>query len=704
LIFFYFSGLIDFKLFKYKTLKKILFSFVLLLYVLVSYAQDSKGVPYVDSLEKTLNETDDPLKLIHTYSQLCWVQRSRKPVDAIEYGNQALKLINDHLQYDSLRPQVLNYLGVVHRNKGDYSAAMTYYFDALKAAENHNNTRQIAYSNNNLGGLFTLKGDYINAIKYLEKALFYFELIKDQGGMGYVSVNLGNLYRHNREFDEAINYFEKAINYKESVNDSIGIAIATNLIAISYYENNNLNEAAKIYSKLQVLYKHNLDYKGLAVVKNYLGKIEAKNKNYHQAIQFFNEAYQYNLQVEYTQGQSLNLSNLGLAYFRLGDEKMAFKKMQQALELAKQIGDSECLIQAYENFVIIYDQQKDYKKAYDYQLLYTKELQKNYDHSARERLNALRINNELDKSDEIKLLQERQNEQLKAELSQHDKIFWFYRISILILLTILLLFTIRIVVLYRRNKNKSSDNEELIKANEELKEANHLRDRFLSIIGHDLKNPFNSVLGLTSLLVEEWDSIPESEKKYIINEIHGTGNTLYELMDNLLLWAKNQNHALQLYQEEFDINEVVVDVYELFRNQASFKQINLELNIGEKNMVFADANMINTVIRNLVSNAIKFTRKGGKVQIDLKERANELEFNISDNGKGILPEDLKRILDDKSAHSTKGTANETGTGLGLLLVKDFVKQNKGIFWVDSKPGVGSRFCFTLPISNEDIFR
>jgi len=691
------------KLFKTKTLRKLFFSLILVLLILASYAEVGEKVPYVDSLEKTIKDTDDPLSLIQTYSQLCWVQRSRKPADAIEYGNQALKLINDHLQYDSLRPQVLNYLGVVHRNKGDYSAAMTYYFDALKAAERHSNTKQIAYSNNNLGGLFTLKGDYINAIKYLEKALFYFELIEDKGGMGYVCVNLGNLYRHNLEFDEAINYFEDAIKYKEPFNDSIGVAIALNLVAISHYENGNLTEAAKIYSKLQVMYKHNYDYKGLAVVKNYLGKIESTNKNYRQAIQFFKEAYQYNLQVEYKQGQSLNLSNLGLAYLRLGDEKMAFQKMQQAYELAKQIGDSECLIQVYENYAIIYKELNDYKKAYDNHVLYTKELQKNYDHQARERLNALRINNELDKSDEIKLVLDRQNEQLRSEITHNNQVFWIYRVSTLFLIFLLILLIIRIVVLYRRNKNKSSDNEELIKANEDLKEANHLRDRFLSIIGHDLKNPFNSVLGLTSLLVEEWDGIPETEKKYIINEIHGTGNTLYELMDNLLLWAKNQNHALQLYQEEFDINEVIVDVYELFRNQASFKEINLELNIGNKNLVFADANMINTVIRNLVSNAIKFTRKGGKVQIDLKERADELEFNISDNGKGILPEDLKRILDDKSAHSTKGTANETGTGLGLLLVKDFVKQNKGIFWVDSKPGVGSRFCFTIPMSNEDIF-
>ena len=218
----------------------------------------------------------------------------------------------------------------------------------------------------------------------------------------------------------------------------------------------------------------------------------------------------------------------------------------------------------------------------------------------------------------------------------------------------------------------------------------------MSIIGHDLKNPFNSVLGLTSLLVDEWESIADEEKKYIINEVHGTGNTLYELLDNLLLWAKNQSNSIQQRMEIFDINEYIINVYELFRNQASFKEIEIKLLIGKENMVYADPNMISTVLRNLMSNAIKFTRKGGTVQLGVTRRSEELEIDISDNGKGILPEDLQRILDEKDSYSTKGTNNETGTGLGLLLVRDFVKQNNGVFWVKSRIGVGSRFYFTLP--------
>ena len=679
-------------------MKKIIISIFIFFLISPTNSNQEKTIPYVDSLVNIMENTSDPYTLIKTNAQLCWIQRSRKPNEAIQYGNQALNLINQNLEYDSLRSEILNYLGVVHRNKGDYSAAMSFYFDALKAAEKHDNIEQFAYSNNNLGGIFTLKADYNNAINYMEKALSSFRLLNDVRGMGYVCINLGNLYRHNNDFSEAISYFNEAKSYKEEVNDSIGIAIAMNLKANCYFETKDFGKAAKIYSKLQVLYKHNQDFKGLAVVNNYLGRIEFKNKNYNSALGYFKDSYELNTKINYKQGQSITLLNIGLVYSYLGNQEKAFDNLKKGFLLAKQIGDIESLLKAYKNYAQVYDKIGDYEKAFENQVLYTREIQKRYDYETRERLNSLKINNEIHRSDEANLILVDKIKEQEMDIENFENLLWIYRVAMLVLIVVLLVFIIRILQLYKRNKNKLTDNKDLKKANKELQEANMLRERFLSIIGHDLKNPFNSVLGLTSLLVDEWDGIPESEKKYIINEINGTGNTLYELMDNLLLWAKNQNHALKIYQEDFNINDTIIDVYELFRNQASFKSIKLQLEIGEKNMVYADPNMINTVIRNLVSNAIKFTRKEGRVLVELKRKTNEIEFCISDNGKGILPEDLKRILDEKSGHSTKGTENETGTGLGLLLVKDFVRQNNGIFWVDSKPGVGSQFCFTLPIS------
>lgn len=139
-------------------------------------------------------------------------------------------------------------------------------------------------------------------------------------------------------------------------------------------------------------------------------------------------------------------------------------------------------------------------------------------------------------------------------------------------------------------------------------------------------------------------------------------------------------------------------MYDIFRNQANFKRINVRLEISETNEVFADPNMIATVIRNLLSNSLKFTREGGQIVISTKRKNDTVEFSISDNGMGILPDDLKRIFENKDRHTTKGTARETGSGLGLLLSKDFIQRSNGLIWVESKPGEGSLFTFALPIS------
>lgn len=680
-------------------MKRIIISTIGLFFVVLLIGQTSSQIPYIDSLIEISKTEKDPYRLVKTYSELCWLQRSRQPDDAIKNGNLALQILNQNPQYDSLRAKVLNYLGVVNRNRGDYSAAMSYYFEALKNAEKNDNMVQIAYSNNNLGGVFTLKGDYENAIEYLEEALHYFTVLQDYRGVSYVSINLGNLYRHNGELDEAIDYFDRALDYKRKVNDTIGEAIVMNLKAITYFEKQDFNRAHLIYKKLQKRYEINQDVKGLSVIKNYLGLLELKNNQYQKAIRFFEEAKKLNIQIEYKSGIAITNLHLGMAYHQLGQNGKAFDFLKKGMDLAKEIGDTESLLKAYEYYSSVYSDLRQYKEAFEYEVKRGQQMQLVFSHEARERLAALKINNEIDKRNSINRDLNQLNEKLIQENKSNQQLNRKYQWFAVFLIFLLLVVFLRLLILYKRNKSKVSHNTELISAVKELQEANHTRDRFLSIIGHDLKNPFNSVLGLTSLLVEEWDTIPNEEKKYILNEVHGTSNTLYELMDNLLLWAKNQSNSIKIYKEEFDVNEHIIDIYELFRNQASFKEIKIILNIGDKNIVYADTNMINTVIRNLISNAIKFTRKGGKVEVDVKLAADELEFNVSDNGKGILPEDLKRILDDKTTHTTRGTSNETGTGLGLLLVKEFIRQNDGVFWVDSKPGIGSRFCFTLPRGN-----
>ncbi len=670
---------------------------------IVTYAQHSDNIPYVDSLLNVIDQNDDPVIKIKAYSQLCWIERSRNPQLALLNGNKGLQEISKNPELEYLKPELLNYLGLVHRNRGDYSNAITYYYEALELSTKYNNTIQKAYSNNNLGGIFTLKGDYLNAIKYLEKAFVNFKKIEDYNGLGYVCVNLGNLHRHNDDTQEAIDYFNQAVDYKNMMGDSVGIAILINLQAITYYDMGDYNKAYELYKDLEPLYTNNKDSKGLAVIKNYLGLLEVRKENYSKAIKYYRQAEKINRSIENKQGQATSLINMGYAYHKLNRRQESLSTIDRGFNIAKEIGDKEEIAHAYEIYSTIYSELGEFKNAYEFQEKYTHAIISKNDYHTKERLAALRINNELDKRSKQNLTLEKENENLNHENDEVKDSLTYYKYIAIVLFIFLLILGIYIFVLLRNNKESITDNSALIRANEQLSEANQTRDKFLSIIGHDLKNPFNSVLGLTGLLSSEWDTIPNEEKRYIINEINSTSNTLYELMDNLLLWAKNQANSIHVFQEEFNMNDYLVDMYEIFRNQASFKNIKIIMDIGDKNMVVADPNMISTVLRNLMSNAIKFTRKSGKISIELKQRDAELEFCISDNGKGLLPDDLKRVLETESAHSTKGTENETGTGLGLLLVKEFIRLNGGVFWVESKVDIGSKFYFTLPKKSRPKF-
>lgn len=273
--------------------------------------------------------------------------------------------------------------------------------------------------------------------------------------------------------------------------------------------------------------------------------------------------------------------------------------------------------------------------------------------------------------------------------------------AILIISLILVLLFIILALFYFYSKkikeiNKAS--QQLSMQNEKLQDANQTKEKFLSIIGHDLKNPFNSVLGLSNLVIDQWKSLDDEERFNISNEINSSSQSLYELLDNLLIWSRTQTSKVKWVPIKFDLNENILQIYEIFKNQANFKNINVRLEISGVKNVFADPNMTSTVIRNLLSNALKFTHEGGQIVLRSQSKADMVEFSISDNGKGILPEDLKRIFEDTGHQTTKGTSNETGSGLGLLLAKDFINRNKGLIWVESKPGKGSLFTFTLPVS------
>jgi len=234
-----------------------------------------------------------------------------------------------------------------------------------------------------------------------------------------------------------------------------------------------------------------------------------------------------------------------------------------------------------------------------------------------------------------------------------------------------------------------------------LKETNISKDKFFSIIAHDLKNPFNNIMGFSELLLEDFDNYSKNKVKKILGWINESSTQGYNLLENLLNWSRSQTGRLQWNPESIDLVKLIVSEAELLKKTAIKKNVELYYPENVQFMSFSDSNMVRTVIRNLISNAIKFTPSSGKVEVKVEkcEKEGFWVVSVADTGVGISQAAMDDIFRIDKNTSTLGTDNESGTGLGLILCKEFVEKNAGELMVKSKSGEGSIFYFTLPSIN-----
>ena len=240
--------------------------------------------------------------------------------------------------------------------------------------------------------------------------------------------------------------------------------------------------------------------------------------------------------------------------------------------------------------------------------------------------------------------------------------------------------------------------ELLVIKNEELEKLNNTKDKFLSILAHDLKNPFNLLMGFTELLETNYDKLDDAKKMKYIGAINITLKNTYILLENLLQWARSQSDAIRFDPKKLSLTALIKKNLYFFQESYTRKNITLTEKIKNDLYVVADENMLDTVVRNLLTNAIKFTPDGGKITVSCMETDKKVKVEITDTGIGISRDNLHNLFKTDTL-ITPGTYGETGTGLGLLICHDFVNKNNGEIWVDSEEGAGSTFTFIIPAAN-----
>lgn len=238
--------------------------------------------------------------------------------------------------------------------------------------------------------------------------------------------------------------------------------------------------------------------------------------------------------------------------------------------------------------------------------------------------------------------------------------------------------------------------DEIKKYSDELKELNASKDRFFSIIAHDLRNPFITLLGFSEMLIEDYFEFTDEEKVEYLKEMEKTSRSSYELLENLLQWSRAQTGRIKYEPEQLDFNKLLNDNIELLGKNSEMKDIDIKTETGESVFVYADNDMIMTVIRNLLTNALKFTQRGGEIKIGSTEEDEYFVFYVSDTGIGMPQEKADSIFCTDAIQTTSGTEGEKGSGLGLVLCKEFIVKHGGKIWVESEENKGTTFYFTLP--------
>ncbi len=254
-------------------------------------------------------------------------------------------------------------------------------------------------------------------------------------------------------------------------------------------------------------------------------------------------------------------------------------------------------------------------------------------------------------------------------------------------------------VLYVANDNTEKIQAEriLIESEKKLKELNNTKDKFFSIIAHDLINPLSNLKNLSKILADSYNELDEKDRVEFIELVSESADNLFQLLGNLLVWSRSQSGKIEFIPSKIKLNECVDETFYLLHALAESKRIILNNHVAEDFVLLADLNMIKTILRNLISNSIKFTPNQGKITVSAEKYADYVKIMIEDTGVGISPDKIERLFKIGENSSSPGTNQEKGSGLGLILCKEFIDKHNGNIWVESVVGEGSKFVFTLPL-------
>jgi len=567
----------------------------------------------------------------------------------------------DSTGYEKGKAESWRMIGNTYEMIGNYEEMLSAYHQSRLIAERIGNVAQAAKINMNIGLFYKQMGEFDEAMELIGKDSVVYDANGDSARLAYTYSHLSDMSLHRQQYDKALAYIDKAIGVAVAFKDSL---------AVSSFTNDK-------------------------------GRILAADGQYKEALALHEQCMDHYLRMDDKLGEAETFILLARTNLLLRDYSKAIYYATQGLELAHQLHRKKEIRDNGQVLADIYRAKGDDRMALRYFQLYKDYSDSLFKEQIKKQIFAI----------EARYGYERKADSMRAAvarqeiLQQHIDRTHTLQISIAILLILSL--AVVALLLQRSRAASRRSNKELSYKNakiEQQKEAmehqavqlllnNQQKDKLFSIIAHDLRGPLNSLKGLLDF--EKERRLPESEIRGMMDELRRNVDNSSELVGNLLFWASSQLNGIRVTPVCLSVRQLVDEILHLYTKLAGEKNIILNNDVDPGLTAYADKDMIQVILRNLLSNAIKFCRKGDTITISGQHSGNCVEICVADTGVGIKEDVLEKIR-RKESITTYGTAREKGTGLGMLLCREFTEANGGFFRIESEWGKGSWFYFTIP--------
>ena len=588
---------------------------------------------------------------------------NQNPDSALLFSEKALIIADKNKLYNE-KAELLRIIGLVWYYKVNYTTALDYFNQSHNLYLELNNKSGLASSLNNISLIYADQGFLEKALKMSTQVLDLRKELNDKKLLAGGYNNLGVAYKDIGNNELALENYKKAIEICLENNVTNSIDLYYNNIGQLFLSKNQLDSA---YFYFTLSLKHSIPYNHKQMIANSyinIGDYYYHKNQYFHAKQYYTKGLHIFQEIGIVYEIEWAAKNLHEVFAKLGN----YKKAYEIHKLFKQMADSANNLETTQKII---QTESDLK--------YEKE---------RELERIIQTNKEL----ESKLQIQRQKQALT------------FTISIALALLLIAAIAYWNYVLKSKDNDKlqlqkaeiTAQKEEIQKQRDKIERLNQTKDKFFAIIAHDLRNPLGGIYKLSDVVLENYEILSTEKLRKYITSIKNSAENVYNLLDNLLQWASIQLGSITVKPEKFRINKVINENIDLLEGLTIQKKIKILFAKNTEFIANADQKMINTVIRNLLTNAVKFTNEDGLISIDIDTIGNFHKVSISDTGIGISKEEMKFLFKLAPDSALIGKSKEKGMGLGLILCEEFILLNRGKIWLESEQGKGSTFFITIP--------